>query len=308
MDKGRVEMRKRLEQFGRVVGDFGVKVYTRARDKFEVEKESNPDLVFVPPPIPDFAQSANELGLKFADTGLVALNEDFLKIPIVGEAMEFRGGRPSRSVPEVMIANDLYDPMEFRTLQDEFATVWKVADVAERGPDFGDVREKVLAAYRTIKAREPAKEHATKLADSLRELGGDFEKFREQNPAVSSLTISPVSLWSNAPTFSMNMMGRTGRVHPTDLPGMQYPTDELRTNTFKLNEGEVTVAPNQPQDTYYVVLVTKREPASRESFVRSRPLVEDQVLQEQLEKVTKNWLQALRDESKGRKGRAPAGN
>ena len=50
------------------------------------------------------------------------------------------------------------------------------------------------------------------------------------------------------------------------------------------------------------------EPASREDFARSRALMEDQVLQEQLEKVTKNWLQALRDESKGRKGKAPAGN
>lgn len=307
-DKARAELTKRLEQIGRVVGDFGVKVYSRAKDKYDVEKETKPDVVFVSPVPPNFSESANELGLQFAETGPVPLNEDFLKLPIVGEAMEIRGGRFGRSVPEVMSSNDLYEPMEFRTFKDEYASVWKVADVPEKEPDFGDVREQVLAAYRTIKARELAKEHASKLADLLRDLGGDLEKFRERNPGIETLAIGPIALWSNAPMFSMNMMGRQGRVHPTDLPGLQFPTDELRTNAFKLKEDEVTVASNQPEDTFYVVLLTKREPASREDFARSKALVEDQVLQEQLEKATKNWLQALRDESKRRKGKAPAGN
>jgi parvulin-like peptidyl-prolyl isomerase len=307
-DKARAELTKRLEQIGRVVSDFGVKVYLRAKDKYDVEKETNPELVFVPPPAPDFSQSAAELGFKFGETGMVGLDEEFVKLPGVGDAMEMRGGRlTGRMVPDVLSAADLYDPMEFRNFKDEYFTVWKIADVPEREPDFGDVRETVLAAHRAIKARELAKEHASKVAESLRN-GDGMKKFHEQNPDVKTHEFGPVSLWSNAPTFSMSTMGRPGRVHPTDLPGLEYPTDELRTSTFKLKEGEVTVAANQPENTYYVVLVTKREPALREDFARSKALMEDQVLLEQLEKATRSWLQALRDESKGRKVKAPTGN
>jgi parvulin-like peptidyl-prolyl isomerase len=309
-DKSRAELTKRLEQIDRTVSDFGVKVYLRAKDNFDIEKETNPDAVFVPPVPPDFAKSASELGLQFAETGRVSLDEEFAKISGLGEAMELRGDRlTGRMVPEVMSATDLYDPVAFRTFNDEYFAVWKVGDEAEREPDFADVREKVLAAYQSIKARDLAKEHATKLADSLRSVNGDIEKFREQNPNIKTLAFGPISLWSNAPSFSMNTMGRPGRVHPTDLPGLQFPTDELRTNTFKLKEGEVTVAANQPQDNYYILLVTKREESSLEEFARARTLIEDQVLQEQLEKTTAKWLQALRDEfKKPARNIVPAGN
>jgi parvulin-like peptidyl-prolyl isomerase len=107
--------------------------------------------------------------------------------------------------------------------------------------------------------------------------------------------------------FSMQMMSRPGRV-ATELPGLHYPSDELRNATFELKEGEVTVAPNQPHDIYYVVLLNKRESASREDFARSRQFIEMQIQSEQQEKMYRDWLADLRREASGKLARVPAGN
>jgi hypothetical protein len=96
----------------------------------------------------------------------------------------------------------------------------------------------------------------------------------------------------------MSMMPRPNRI-ATELPGLRFPSDEFRTKLFELNEGDVTVAPNQPQDLYYVVAVSKRQVASREDFVRSKQMIEMQVESEQATKMVTDWLVNLRRESAG---------
>ncbi len=308
-DKARAEILKRLEQITNSVSQYGSS-YATAKDKFEEEKEKDASLKFIPPEPPDFVKIVEQAGMKYSETGLVSLDEGLAKVPGLGDSIELSGGRiTGRSITQVMKtkATDLFDPLGFKNFVEDYFVVWKVADEPERKPTFEESRQAVLAAYRATKARPLARARATKLADAVRE-AGDLTKFREQQSEIKTITIPPLSLWSSAPLYSMNMMGRQGRVQPTELPGLQFPSDEFRTNTFRLKEGEVTVAPNQPEDTYYVVVLTKREPAVLESFARSRSLIEDQVAAEQTQKAAAQWLTELRRESASRKAKTPAGN
>ena len=99
-----------------------------------------------------------------------------------------------------------------------------------------------------------------------------------------------------------------GKIEPTVLPGMNFPSDEMRSRIFKLKEGETSVAANQPEDTYYVILVTKREPATYEGFARARFMIENQVQEMQRQAELGQWLSDLRKESSAGKIKAPAGS
>jgi peptidyl-prolyl cis-trans isomerase D len=284
-------------------------VFLPAKDQYEEEKETNPSLEFVPPVAPDFSKTAESLGLKLSETGLITLTEDRFQRSSLGQAVEMQAGRVrGRTVAEVIAPADFFQPHQLQNLaNDEFFVAWKIDDKPEREPAFEEIRDRVLLAFRMSKARDQALERANQIAKLLRELNGDVNRLREKEGELESITIPPVALWSNAPMFSMQMMSRPGRV-ATELPGLHYPSDELRNATFELKEGEVTVAPNQPHDIYYVVLLNKRESASREDFARSRQFIEMQIQSEQQEKMYRDWLADLRREASGKLARVPAGN
>jgi hypothetical protein len=309
-DKSRAELIKRLNQIGQTVNDYGRKVFLPAQDKFEDEKLTNPTAKFVPPPKPDFSGDVEAAGLQFAETGLTALDQEPFASSSLGKSIELQGGRArGRSIVEVIGSADFYEPRESQNLiTDEYFSVWKTEDVPEQEPSFEQIRGKVLLSYQMEKARELALARANKLANSLRELNGDVAKLRETEAGFETITIPPLPLWSNAPVYTMSMMPRPNRI-ATELPGLRFPSDEFRTKLFELNEGDVTVAPNQPQDLYYVVAVSKRQVASREDFVRSKQMIEMQVESEQATKMVTDWLVNLRRESAGAVKRQPiAGN
>ena len=309
-DKARAELVRRLDQVGEVANDYGLKKYLPAREAFEEEKNTQP-AHFEPPTPPDFAKVAAEKGLSFTETGLVSVGEELSNLPRIGQAIEVVSGRPtSRSMAEIMPARDFFDPILFRNLDEEYFSIWKCGEEPEQQPPFEDIRDKVLAAYRIIKARELAKARAEKIADMLREVGGDLAKLREKEAIADPTSIPPLPLWSNSPMFSLPMMSRQPGIQPTELPGVRLPGSDLRNALFQLREGEVTAMPNQPQDIYYVVKLAKREPASMNDFARSRQFLEGQIESEQARRMVMDWLVNLRNESAGesKKTKAPTGN
>jgi peptidyl-prolyl cis-trans isomerase D len=307
-DKARAEIIKRLGQLDVKVSGFQ-KIFLPAKDKFDEEKRDNPSLEFVAPEAPDFSKLADELGLKLAETGLTALDDESFKVSTFGQATPMESTRGFRSVADVMASAEYFEPHQFQNfVSEEFFTAWKIDDKEEREPSFEEIRDRVLLSYQMMKARERAADRANKLAESLRDVQGDMEKFREKEGGIESITIAPMTLWSSAPMFSMQMMSRRPGRMPTDLPGLRLAGEELRNKTFELKEREVTVAPNQPKEIYYVVLLAKRESASREDFARSRQFVEMQLQTELAQKMYNQWREELRREASGKVALAPAGN
>jgi hypothetical protein len=310
--KARDELVRRMEKVQNWVNQYADDNYLPAKNAFEEAKADEKiaaDSKFQPPKPPDLTKQVEELGFKFADTGLVSLEDELDKIPGLGEANEFSGDTMSgRTVRGVMDEADLYDPIVFKNYKDEFFTVWKADDAEANEPPFEKIRASVLAAYKGIKAREKARQHADRIAQSVRDAAGDMAKVREAFPGIDPLTISPVPLWSSAGSLSPNRFMGFGRVEPVQLPGIRFPSEDFHTSLFKTKEGDVAVLSNQPEDAYYVVRVAKREPTTYEAFANSRRLVEDQLQSIRNSENAAQWLTDLRRESSPKKSTAPAGN
>jgi hypothetical protein len=133
-------------------------------------------------------------------------------------------------------------------------------------------------------------------------------KVREAYPGIDPLAVSPVPLWSSAGSLSPNRFMGFGRVEPVQLPGVRFPAEDFHTSLFKSKEGDVVVLANQPQDTYYVVRVAKREPTTYDAFAKSRTLIEEQLQSIRSSENAAQWLTHLRRESSPKKSTAPAGN
>jgi len=304
--KARDELLKRLKKVQTLVNRFAYEEFLPMKEEFDKKNEGKKNVEFTPPKPPDLTNEVAALGLKFEQTELIGFVDELPKVEGLGEAVEFAGDSATqRDIRAVLHSADLYDPLEFLNSQEVYFVAWKVADVPEREPSFGEARELVLAAYRAIKAREPAKEQADRIANSLRDAAGDIAAVREKFPEMESISVPSVPLWSDS---APNSLFGPSRVQPSTLPGMEVPGAELRESVFQMKEGEIIVAANQPQNTYYVILLANREAASLESFARSRTLVEMQVRQELTEQQRMQWLSDLRAETSRGKRRPPSGN
>ena len=303
--KARDELLNRMRKVQTLVNRFADNEYLPLKTEFEKNNEKDKNLEFTPPKPPDFSKEVEELGLKFSETKLISFDDELPKVEGLGEAFELVSDATSRHSIRTVFnrVRDLYDPIELVNGQEQYFTAWKVADVPSTEPKFSEARDKVLAAYRAIKARELARARAEKLAEAIRATGGNVPTVleREEDSELESITVPSVPLWSDSAMF-----GR-GRVEPTVLPGVEWPGDDLRSAVFQMKEGDVQVAPNQPQDTYYVMVMTKREPAVLESFARSRMLMEMQVREQLNQEQRARWISDLREQSRG-KVKAPAGN
>ncbi|MFQ5927101.1 MAG: hypothetical protein ACE5MH_06675 [Terriglobia bacterium] len=297
-ENAREELLRRLEQVVSMVRDFADKEYWPAKDNYEEAKENDPDLKFVAPKPPNFSQKIEELGLKAEKTEPRSL-DDISGLPGLGGARELLGDLDTgRSLIEVLDPADNYYPRQFKNFDEEYFVIWKIADQPSYQPSFDKIREDVLAAYRTIQARPLAGERAEQYARELRDMGGDIGKFRQAHPDVTPVSIaSTISLWSMPLQLSTSRLFAPAGVQPVEIPGVRFPDHSFREQVFELAEGEVAVLTSLPQDTYYVILVTKREPAKLEDFASSRFLVGNQLQRLRLQEATWRWLAELRTEA-----------
>ena len=127
---------------------------------------------------------------------------------------------------------------------------------------------------------------------------GDLTKLEGKYSEVKEVVSvkDPVPLWSTAPQLNFASFSPP-RLIPTEVPGLQTPGEQLYETIFKLNEGQVAVAPNQPENVYYVVVVRKREPASREQFAQTAALTQRQLQMLKFRQVMQAWLEQVRREA-----------
>lgn len=161
--------------------------------------------------------------------------------------------------------------------RDRFA-YWKIEDVPAHVPKLTDpgVKDQVIAALKTIKARELAKARAEQLAQQASKANKPLEEvFGAEtvtgDPKGLALTVreSPEFSWmreSSAPSPG-NMFGSST---PPTLGNPIVVTnagfDFMETVFDKIDKGETGVAFSDDLSVYYVVRVVDRRPADREQF------------------------------------------
>ncbi len=300
-DKARSELIGRLRRLAARVNDFAIEKYLPAKEQYEAEKENSQrkELKFVPPEPPELAAPAKQLGLEFQTTDLVPVTE-LDQLPDLGQARQLLGEEPDGDpLPAAIESDELFDPREFGNPEtDSYFVVWKCQDVPEHTPQFKQVRAKVLAAYKLIEARKLARKRAEELADQLRKSRGELSKltakFKELEDVVS--VKDPVPLWSTAPQLYLSSFAPP-KVIQTEIPGLESPGEKIYQTTFELNEGEIAVAANQAETVFYVIIVRKRKPASRELFAQSAAVTERQLQMRKYRQVMQKWLEQFRHDA-----------
>lgn len=131
---------------------------------------------------------------------------------------------------------------------------WKTQEVAAYTPALTDIREEVIEAWKTQRARVLAKEESEKLADKLKKAGDEPWK-ATLDAQQQTLVISPPPFtWMSAPR-EMFAPAQISFVQGLDTVGAEFMQ-----RVFSTQAGQVVVAPNQGLTTYYVTRVVELSP------------------------------------------------
>ncbi len=224
---------------------------------YDAEKIRNKDAVA--PKKLDMKALADKYGFKFTDTGMLSASQ-MTDLDIHTSYVDGNG-----NYPFVAMAYQALPRYSVRFSQgadgDTFFLFWKTAESKERTPKFAEegVQETVLKAWKLVQARTLAEKEAQRLADEAKKSGDSLKKTFGGDDKLKVLAPAPFSWLTSGslPLGSERESLRLSTVEGVDLPGETF----MKT-VFSLEDGQVGVARNQPETVYYVVRLTKTEPAA----------------------------------------------
>ena len=127
---------------------------------------------------------------------------------------------------------------------------WKIDEQQAYVPALAEVREEVIAAWKTQKARQLAADEAAKVA---KKVSGHEEPWKDAlNVAEQSLIVT------TDPFTWLSGFGETPRI--SNVPTLDTVGQEFMQKVFSSQTGTAGVAPNQGQNIYYVYRVVEMTP------------------------------------------------
>ncbi len=251
------------------------------------------------PAKPDFDALAKQQNLTFHQTGPVSAVE--LSDLDIGRSM-VEGQQSLLSY--IFDGSALYRPSLCSDMGGNVYLFWKTDSSDERVPKFDDkgMRDKVLASWKTGKARDIALKEAEKLAAEAREskktlaeaIGSRINVF-ESGP-FSWITPAPVG-----PQGQVRMM--LSSVEHVDRPG-----EDFMRAVYDLQVGQVGAAMNEPQTAVYVVQLAKTDPGDKvlwEGFKADPYGNYASVAQSDQMQILKSWYEDIRSKAKMKWERKP---
>lgn len=228
-----------------------------------------------------YGQTGMTDGFRLASTpiGRSRINNQLLPNVVMSPAVELL--RPVRSMYIDM--DNITDP-DFQ----EFVS-WKIDEVQAYTPPLEDVRDEVIDAWKTRRARDLARDAAEKLADKVRK-GGDEPWKSALDEQQQTLVAKPIPFsWMSPPQelFASPQV--------TFVQGLDNVGQEFMQRVFTSPAGQVTVAPNQALSLYYVVRVAELSPPLdelRKNFETSRGRARQLAFPER-EQMFSEWYQNI---------------
>jgi hypothetical protein len=218
---------------------------------------------------------AAENRLEYHETPPMTQNELFSSTSeSIGAAIEpspnpFQRG--NAVAEEAFNGDTLYYPRRADGATDKRYVYWKTADQPPRTPEFKEVREKVVEAWKLDQARPRAKQRAEELAKLIQSSGkppaealsGQTVTGTTDSEAVT-IRETPRFSWLNMPQsmpFQFNpMFSPPPQLSPVE--GVEGAGQAFMKTVFEdLEVGDVGVAVNQNRSVFYVTRVKQRDAA-----------------------------------------------
>jgi|GEM_PF-1095918 len=233
-----------------------IRKYFQSHAAWRANLKTQPDLPEPTPP--DVKQLGEKHGLVGGETPLV----DELQIADyeLGKAFRFNfaGGQFRReSFAEIAYTDrqPLYQPDQIRSFEvDVEFLYWKTKEAEAFVPELQDIRDEVVAAWKSQQAYQLAKAEAEKLAKSVQgdkplkeSLDAALAKNVLEPPAFTWLTRGAMPMGSGAPMLNV-------------VDGVEHAGQDFMQVVFGLKAGQVGVAADTPHKIVYVVRVDSESP------------------------------------------------
>jgi hypothetical protein len=267
--------------------------YRSAWIRYEVDKKRDPSLT--PPSRPDFKQLAAEHNLTASRTPLLSQWE--VSELDIGRSLVAWGPRPEDTfIGYAFDRMPLHQPTGSWDLQGHQYLSWKTEETKERTPEFTEpgVAERVFRAWKLVRAREEAFKEAEKLAEAARKAQTSLRRAFAETPGLTVVETEPFSWMTHGevPRWASQAPPRVSQVKGVHLPGHDF----MRA-VFRLGEGEIGVAANQPQTEVFVVRVVEYDPPENvlwAQFEVERPDQYMDVAEAEQRETVRAWLEGLR--------------
>lgn len=216
-------------------------------------------------------RKVEQAGLKYGETGMVDRSKLFatelgkstmslqeqgmgqIAMPNYGMSSSFGLFTPAQS-----LFFDQMAMLEQRTPDFRQYIFWKVDEQQAYVPELAEVREEVIAAWKTQKARTLAAEEAGKMAKKIK---------GTEEPWKDALNVTQQSLLVTTDPFTwLSGFGETPRI--SNVPTLDTVGQEFMQKVFSTEVGNAGAAPNQGQNIYYVYRVAEMTPAISELEAR----------------------------------------
>jgi hypothetical protein len=285
--------------------------YAELRTRWQIQAATNPD---EPPPKPlDMEALASEHGVKAFSTEILSRvdveGRDGLDIA-KSRDMNFRSGTAFEFWGDIVFKpKGLYRPLATAIPGggDSFLS-WKIEESEGHVPEFKDVRDEVLAAWKRIHAREIARKKALEYAKTVRESNQSMKEVFAQDENLPVKEVGPFT-WLTRPSVPFGAM-QQAPPEVSNVPGVENPGDEFMHTAFNLKTGEVGVAFNHPKSVVYVIRAVEFDPLETvlqsEFMVRMKNYERYQAAgNSEMALAHSQWMQSLNEDYQVRWERTP---
>jgi len=214
------------------------------------------DIPEPPAALADFAAIARETGLASEET--VPLSFKGLVETFVGKALDAQS-RQEFVVQRMFGDQEPYEPYRAVDLDGNWYLVSKVADIASHVPEFDEVRDAVLAAWKAQEAAKLALARAKELAEQAKASGKSVAEIAKES-GYESVTTDMFS-WLNFGTTPADMQ-RGPRLG--DAPPLEAVDAKFMTEVFKLKAEDRISLLNHDQTIAYLLQLSNREQTAEE--------------------------------------------
>ncbi len=245
-------LREKMDQYHRDRSAYDVAMIQRQNTKDEAA--ANKPLPPLPPPL-DFEKLAKQNGLTTGETKLVSQWEA-QGLEIGSSFMQNR--EPVARYAFLTLAK--FHPAESMDLSADRYVFWKTEETKDQIPEFTSkgVRERVLRAWKMIRARSLALKEADVLAAEARKLNTPLKQALG-NRSDLGLLMPPAFSWD---TFGNVPLGSApSAVRISSVAGVDFAGDEFMSTVFHMEPGQIGVAMNAPKTVAYVIRLDKLSPS-----------------------------------------------
>ncbi len=292
-DELQSEMRRHAEQ---------VDIYV-TRDKSDSSIEP-------PKPFP-FAELAKKYDIDAAEvppvTAIDIAAEELGKVARIVRDRNSQFGFRRETLPEFAFSESFptYKAAIVQDAEGNGFLLWKTEEQEAYVPQFDQVHDKVLAAWKMIEARPLARKRAEELAKQAAAAGKPLSEVFADQSGLKVIDTGSFS-WLTRGNVPENPMG--GPLRISTIEGLEQLGNSFMETVFSLDAGATGVATNEPKDTVYVVRPSEFVPELdqlRDQFAKERPGMYMTVAQNDRYNMYTTWVDNLEKEAEIRWVREP---